>query len=110
MGKIEHIRTMELDTSSVLIIFKVISNCTLSKMSLIFKNFEDELKITLPEEKVSIGDFIWVTNMDSDEILQVMPDNSSNTRTLILQIISQEINLSKFIRVDEKTGDITNNI
>lgn len=101
MGKIEHIRTMELEPNSILIILKVIGSCNLSKMLLVFKGLDEERKIPLPNERVSDGDFIWITNMNHKDVMHNMSGNSSKTKTLILHINSDKINLTDFVRIEE---------
>lgn len=93
MEKIEYIRTLETDTQSVLLIFRVQNDCYLSDFKLVF---EDNNNIRLPQVKVKKGDFIWVTNMDSEEVHQVVSDNSSNTKTWILHVGKTNFNLQKF--------------
>ena len=67
MEKIEHIRTLKTDTKSVLLIFRVKYDCCLSDYKLVFEN---DNNIILPQVKVTKGDFIWVTDMDSEEVLK----------------------------------------
>lgn len=99
MEKVEYIRTLETDTKSVLLIFRVQYECYLSEVMLIF---EDENKIRLPKVKVKKGDFIWITNMDSDEVHQVVSNNSSNTKTWILHMGTVNFDLRKFKMVEDE--------
>ena len=97
MEKVEYIRTLETDANSVLLIFRVQSECCLSEVKLVF---EDGNKLRLPKVKVKKGDFIWVTNMGSDEVHQVVSNNSSNTKTWILHMGDSNYDLHKFKMVE----------
>lgn len=99
MEKVEYIRTLGTDLKSVLLIFRVQYECYLSEVMLVF---EGENKIRLPQVKVKKGDFIWVTNMDSDEVRQVVSNNSSNTKTWILHMGDANFDLRKFKMVEDK--------
>lgn len=97
MEKIEYIRTMESDTKSVLLIFRVISDCYLSDFKLKFEHGET---MFLPKIKISKGDFIWITNMESEEVDQITSNNSSNTNTLILQVEEDNFNLLDYQKLE----------
>lgn len=68
-------------------------DCCLSDYILVFEN---DNNIKLPQVKVAKGDFIWVTDMDSEEVRQVVSGNSSNTKTLILGVSKTNFDLGKF--------------
>ena len=80
MEKVEYIRTLKTDSKSVLLIFRVLHECYLSEIKLVF---EHEDSIRLPKVKVEKGYFIWVTNMEREEVNQIISNNSSNTKTII---------------------------
>lgn len=90
MEQIEYIRTLESDNQSVLLIFRVLHECKLSDFKLVFEN---DTNVRLPEVNVAKGDFIWVTNMDREEVHQVVSKNSSNTKTWILHIANTSLDL-----------------
>lgn len=98
MEQIEYIRTLESDNQSVLLIFRVLHECKLSDFKLVFEN---DTNVRLPEVNVAKGDFIWVTNMDREEVHQVVSKNSSNTKTWILHIANTSLDLKKFKDVEE---------
>lgn len=98
MEKVEYIRTMETESNSVLLIFRVKSDCFLSEVKLVFENNES---VALPKVKVNKGDFIWITNMGREEVDQITSNNSSNTKTLILQCEGQKINLLEFKTLED---------
>ena len=99
MEKVEYIRTLETDSKSVLLIFRVQYECYLSEVMLVF---EGGNKISLPHVKVKKREFVWVTNMDSDEVHQVVSKNSSNTKTLILHMGDPNFDLRKFKMVEDE--------
>lgn len=98
MEKVEYIRTLVTDTQSVLLILRVHQECFLSEVKLVF---DDEESIKLPKIRVKKGDFVWITNMDNDEVNQIVSGNSSKTQTLILQIINNKYDLQKFKMLEE---------
>lgn len=98
MEKIEYIRTLVTDTQSVLLILRVQQECFLSEIKLVF---DDEESIKLPKIRVKKGDFIWITNMDNDEVNQIVFGNSSKTQTLILQMVNNKYDLQKFKMLEE---------
>lgn len=98
MEKIEHIRTLKTDTKSILLIFRVKYDCCLSDYKLVFEN---DNNIILPQVKVTKGDFIWVTDMDSEEVRQVVSGNSSNTKTLILGLSKTNFDLENFKKMEK---------
>lgn len=100
MEKVEYIRTLKIDSHSVLLIFRVLHDCYLSEVKLVFEH-EDSVK--LPKIKVKTGYFVWVTNMESEEVKQIISDNSSNTKTLILQFLNKKINLLDFKQIEKTT-------
>lgn len=84
---------METETKSALLIFKVISDCYLSEVKLVLEHDEP---VFLPKIKVNQGDFVWITNMEREEVDQIISNNSSKTKTLILQVVNEKFNLLDF--------------
>ena len=97
MEKVEYIRTLKTDSKSVLLIFRVLHECYLSEIKLVF---EHEDSIRLPKVKVEKGYFIWVTNMEREEVNQSISNNSSNTKTIILQLPNNRYNLCDFKKIE----------
>ena len=98
MEKIEYIRILGTESDSALLIFRVLSDCNLSEIMLVFENSE---AVPLPDIKVAKGDFVWITNMDREEVERITSDNSSKTNTLILRIVNKKFNLQNFKKVEE---------
>lgn len=98
MEKFKYIRKIEPDPNSVLLIFKVVQDGFLSEVLPIFKQSE---KLKLPTIKVCQGDFIWITNMGKEEAKQLAYENSSKTRTWILQLDKEVFNLKDCSRMEE---------
>ena len=98
MEKFKYIRTIEPDSNSELLIFKVVQDGFLSEVLPIFKQSEN---LTLPTIKVRQGDFIWITNLGKEEVKQLAYENSSKTRTWILQLDKEVFNLKDCSRMEE---------
>ena len=98
MEKFKYIRTIEPDSNSKLLIFKVVQDGFLSEVLPIFKQSEN---LKLPTIKVCQGDFIWITNMGKEEVKQLAYENSSKTRTWILQLNKEVFNLKDYTRMEE---------
>ena len=98
MEKFKYIRTIEPDSNSKLLIFKVVQDGFLSEVLPKFKQSEN---LKLPTIKVCQGDFIWITNMGKEEVKQLAYDNSSKTRTWILQLDKEVFKLKDCTRMEE---------
>lgn len=98
MEKFKYIRTIEPDSNSKLLIFKVVQDGFLSEVLPKFKQSEN---LKLPTIKVCQGDFIWITNMGKEEVKQLAYENSSKTRTWILQLDKEVFNFKDCSRMEE---------
>ena len=98
MEKFKYIRKIEPDPNSELLIFKVVQDGFLSEVLPIFKQSEN---LKLSTIKVRQGDFIWITNLGKEEVKQLTYENSSKTRTWILQLDKEVFNLKDCTRMEE---------
>lgn len=98
MEKLEYIRTLKIESQSVLLIFRVLQDCNLSEIKLLFAS---ENSLILPKVEVKKGYFVWLTDMEKEEVDQIILNNSSKTKTVILRILNEKINLLNFEKVEQ---------
>lgn len=98
MEKLKYIRKIKPDANSELLIFKVVQDCFISEILPIFIQHEN---LNIRKMKVCQGDFIWITNMGKEEVKQLTYDNSSKTRTWILQLEKEEFNMKDNTKMEE---------
>lgn len=97
MKEIELVRTVqETENLTSLMIFKVLVDCNLSSVSLTFRKGDIYKEIKLPNVDVKAGDFVWLCDMQDENLFSLTEEsneNTSSTKTIVVVVKIPELTL-----------------